>query len=119
MTRIEAIDALLTRVKAGEWDHRPNAEARVVFPYKSASADDLGLTARAAFEGSTDAALALIEAVLPGWEYGLNFDAHGEKYAFVGDGACFETDEVYDKSHARALLIATLEALKAKEEADV
>lgn len=116
MTRLEAIDALLEKVKAGEWDHRPNAEARVVFPYKSASADDLGLTARAAFEGSTDAALALIEAVLPGW---------GWSY-YSGDGHCILGSPdplIYAEAHhytpAHALLIAILEAMKAQEEANV
>lgn len=115
MTRLEAIDALLVKVKAGEAYHSGKSSWSLI---KVALEPNLEAAIRlkeAWCNQSTDAAIVLIEAVLPGWEYGLNFDAHGEKYAFVGDGAYFETDEVYDKIHARALLIAFLEALKAKE----
>lgn len=116
MTRLEALKSLLAKVEAGEWDFRADAPVRQVFPYNSSSADDLGLTARAAFEGSLDAAKALHEAVLPGWVYGINFDANEELYAFVGDAAHFETDEAYADTPARAWLIAILKALIAKEE---
>lgn len=67
------------------------------------------------FHGSLDAAKALHDAVLPGWVYGLNFDACDEKYAFVSDGD-FETDEQYCETHARAWLLAILRALIAQEE---
>lgn len=63
----KALSELLAQVEAGEWDFRADAPARQVFPYQSASAHDLGLTARAAFEGSLDAAKALHEALLTGW----------------------------------------------------
>lgn len=119
MTKLEALTDLLAKVKAGEWDHRPNAAARVVFPYKSASADDLGLTARAAFEGSLDAAMALHEAVLPGW--GWFFEAGGTPRMCAG---IFHED-VKTPPHigkadnpARAWLIAIIKALIALEKND-
>jgi hypothetical protein len=37
-------------------------------------------------------------------------------YAFVGDGAMYETDECYALSHSRAWLIAILKALISIEE---
>ena len=116
MTRLEAIDALLEKVRAGEWCGlaaiRIWPQGRIV---NNEWLDEFSLAQRS-FNGSTDAAIALIEAVLPGWEYGMNFDAHHEKYAFVQDGVDYETDECYAETHARALLIAILEALKAQEE---
>lgn len=109
--KIEALKELAAKVEAGEWDHSPNGAARKIFPYKSASIDDLGLTAVEAFNGSLDAAKALHDALLPGWVYGLNFDARDEAYAFVGDGSDYETDEQYSENHARAWLLAILRTL--------
>ena len=68
------------------------------------------MTASKAYNGDLNAARALHDALLPGWTYGLCFDAHNEKYAFVSDGD-FETDEEYSACHAHAWLQAVLAAL--------
>lgn len=108
MTRMDALRALREKVAEGEWDFSPDAPARVVFPYKSATVDDLGLTAREAFDGSLDAAKALHEAVLPGYVW-LVLSANA---ASVGIGA-----EVYSgdaDTPARAWILAILDALIAQ-----
>lgn len=138
MTKIEAIDALLVKVKAGEFD--PTNPDKPIWKFNKfcdAFEDAFGLCDRHlekfwnAYKGSTDAAIALIEAVLPGWVINclrlwLNErgkpDAFAEIYGtheFAGerywhhpsDGrATGESD-----TPARALLIAILEALIAME----
>lgn len=106
---ISALKELAAKVEAGEWDHSPNGVARQVFPYKSASIDDLGLTAVAAFNGSLDAAKALHDAVLPGfrWEGGSGglFDVWDDP-AEPHKGRC--------DIPARAWLLAILRALIAE-----
>ena len=109
MTRLEELKDLRAKVQAGAWDFSPTASARVVFTYKSASADDLGLTARAAFEGSLDAAKALHDAVLPGWSWNLASDAS------AGVWGPMATCVGYSSTPARAWLIAILESLIAQE----
>lgn len=115
----KALTDLLVTIEAGEWDFRPNAPARQVFPYKSASADDLGLTAREAFEGSLDAAAELHEAMLP--EYGRAVDAtvpeSGIEVSLHKDGEEKFTGD-HQPSEARAWLIAILKALIAKDQAN-
>jgi hypothetical protein len=115
-----ALDDLIAAVEAGEWDFRADGPARQVFPYRSASADDLGLTARAAFEGSLDAALALHNAVLPGWHWAIEDDDQAEVFQDPVKGE----DGMYrpgpnalsgrcDKTNpARAWLLAILRAMK-------
>jgi len=119
MTRHEALNALLAKVEAGEWDFRADAPARQVFPYQSSITDDLGLTARAAFEGSLDAAKALHEAVLPGW--GWNAGVYGARVWPYPDEMARKPGviQVEDReiSPARAWLLAILSALIALEEA--
>lgn len=120
MTRLQALEALLDQVKAGEWDFRHDAPARLVFPYHSASADDLGLDARAAFEGSLDAAKALHEAVLPGWPWTIENMNSGLSRAWVNSSRGLRTPGYVGESDdpARAWLIAILKAIIAEEEAN-
>lgn len=113
MTRLEALKELAKKVEAGEWDHSPSGCARAVFPYRSASIDDLGLTALGAFNGSLDAAKALHEAVLPGWTWGVSttgarveLDAPDWLYENYGD----------NEIPSRAWLLAILKTLIAQEE---
>jgi hypothetical protein len=117
--RLEALRALKAKVEAGEWDFRADAPARQVFPYQSSITDDLGLTARAAFEGSLDAAKALHEAVLPGW--GWNAGVYGARVWPYPDEMARKPGviQVEDReiSPARAWLLAILSALIALEEA--
>lgn len=64
-----------------------------------------------AYHGSVDAALSLLEAVLPGWGYSFdNLDAADEKWATVATGP-MEYSRCQNKIHSRALLLAILEAL--------
>ncbi len=110
MNKIDAIRKLREQVEAGEWDFRPDAPARQVFPYNSAIVNDLGLTARAAFEGSLDAAKALHDALLPGKSWtvcpggaGVDYSRHDYR------------SEADNDNPARAWLIAILRALEAQE----
>ena len=104
----QALIDLRDKVKAGGED-TPDFSALVSRPITQCKAGE-------AYRGSLDAAKALHEAVLPGWVYGISFDAYSELYAFVSDGIAFETDEVYNIEPARAWLLAILEALIAQEE---
>lgn len=127
MTRLEAIDALLVKVKAGEFAPETGAPFRWKFSKFSKFLDAyelaFGLHDKKiekvwdAYKGSLDAAIALLGAAMPGAEYGVSnigsspgkFDAgiwlHCREYAGESD------------TPARALLIAILEAMKAKGEA--
>ena len=107
--RKKALKELLAKVEAGEvMDWRMYTASFGLFT------DDRHIKAASAYKGSLDAAKALHEAMLPEWVYGINFDAHKEIYAFVGDGVCYETDECYSDNPARAWLIAILKALIAE-----
>lgn len=108
MTRKKALKELLVKVKAGD--------LQIEGCMFRAFGDNLTHFFDA-YNGSLDAAKALHEAVFDGWVYGVNFDAHKEIYAFVGDGVCYETDECYSDNPARAWLIAILKALIAIDDA--
>lgn len=119
MTTLEAIDRLIEAVEAGtlhknKYGGMPLATACYPRDRDGRMLPDAGGWSDGdvidAYLGSLDAAKALHEALLPGRVYGLNFDAHGEKYAFVGDGSVFETEEIYNECHARAWLLAILRA---------
>lgn len=113
MTNRTALIALRDAVVAGKWDHSPAGVARQVFPYRSASIDDLGLTAVAAFNGSVDAAVELVEAALPGWSLEVRKNGFGNAQAAVWNPNV-SLDRDFRATHktcpARALLIATLNA---------
>jgi hypothetical protein len=121
MTRLEAIDALLTKVKAGEWC---GLAAIKIWPQgrivNNEWLDEFSLAQRS-YNGSLDAALALIKAVLPGWGWSVGSVVQrfcAEVYFGTLDDAA-EVHSAIADTPARALLIATLEALKAKVETDV
>ena len=66
--------------------------------------------ARKAIEGSLDAAVAFLEAVLPGWDWEVSSGPE----AIVKDMGSKEPVTIYEAeadTPARALLLATLEAL--------
>ena len=102
MTRKEALQELLVKVKAGEWG------------WMSREGAELPPIAYDAYNGSLDASISLFEAVLPGWGYEVWRD-DGNAMVQVWP---FE-DVFYcgvNASPSRALLIAILEALVALED---
>tara|TARA_R110000764_G_C10731170_1_gene349471 strand:+ start:42 stop:356 length:315 start_codon:yes stop_codon:yes gene_type:complete len=99
-----ALQELLAKVEAGEeCDH---AFAKV-YPVGTMRSDWL----HDAYSGSLDAAIALHKAVLPGWRYNIwNDGAHvrHDKNKILGNPVDWNCP-------ARALLIADIQALIAKE----
>lgn len=120
MTRLEAIDSLLTKVKAGEWCSlvaiKIWPQGRVV---NNEWLDEFSLAQRS-YNGSIDGAVALLKAVLPGWGWSVG-SAVQRFFAEVYFGTLDDAAEVHSAiadTPARALLIAILEALKAQEKAN-
>ena len=70
-------------------------------------------TVYSAFSGSLDAAVALVEGVLPGWGWKIESPDEATVYDDESTGAFRSIDN--QENPARALLIATLKALEAKE----
>lgn len=70
-----------------------------------------------AFTASLDAAVALVERVLPGWDQGSSFLGEDGGYAEVWEHGYHDDTVVksHGKTQAIALLFAILSALKAKE----
>lgn len=66
--QLTALDALIEAVEAGTWpeDWREVTRALTLHP------DERHIHAKRAFNGSHDAALALHEALLPGWGWSLS-----------------------------------------------
>jgi hypothetical protein len=104
MTRLEALKDLKAKVEAGgemSW--------RDFWPV---SKDQPAIDARRAYDGSLDAAKALHEAVLPGWEYDI--DSVSGVCVYPED---FEGTQVsVSNTTARAWLLAVLAALISQEE---
>jgi hypothetical protein len=117
MDKLEALTALLDKAKADDFGPADSwiiqkALGDWAGAYRTVQLVSWIMSGTIEAEG---AAKALHEAVLPGWVYGINFDAHKELYAFVGDGSVFETDACYAETPARAWLLAILEALISQE----
>jgi hypothetical protein len=98
----DAIRALRLAVERGDWS-----------PFLALTAlgsDSRKIDARGAFDGSLDAALALMKAVLPGWGWVVqsNAGAYIWREATPSDDVEAEAD-----TPARALLLAVLKALDA------
>lgn len=111
MTKLDALKELLAKVYAGD---RPAREPDDI-------EDACPVPARlmlSAFDGSLDAALALHEAVLPGWEWGVtcNKEQSGGPAAFVAEWGDYQNGfEATNDTPARAWLIVILKALIAME----
>lgn len=71
--------------------------------------------ARAAYKGSVDAAIALLEAVLPGWSW-LREDTLSIRIFGPDNGDYYPSAKASGITPARALLIATLNAMIANSE---
>ena len=115
MTRRDALIELRDKVKAGVFPGGIDGPARKIFPYNARDADDLGLTAALAFEGSLDAAKALHGAVLPGWEYQIVSRSFVEVFDGNPFGGFSKSSRGCGDEPARAWLLAILEALIAQE----
>ena len=113
MTRLEALRALHETVKAGDATAK---HYRACWPGYMGSDTPYALNAARAADGSLDAALALMKAVLPGWDYPIDNLQRIKPLAFVtDDGGPEFVGEAADP--ARALLLAILAALIAQAEA--
>lgn len=112
MTNIDALKALLAKVKAGG-DLEDMYEVPAALGVEGQS--DMFI---AAYRGSMDAALALKDAVLPGWSW-VKPDGPemGTMRVFGPDNGDYYPSAVgKHEDPARALLIAILEALIAEAE---
>lgn len=105
MTRKEALEALLAKIEAGE----------CIFPNDFPDGFRKAPRAIAAFEGSLDAAMALHEAVLPGWNYSAFDELEGFRAQVEKPIGISEKSAVSFESPARAWLMAILKALIAEE----
>lgn len=111
---IDALNKLIEEVASSRWDHSANGAARTVFPYNSDANADMGLLALGAFNGSLDAAKALHEALLPGWEWG-RMVSHGTMVVATKTGR-YQSYSADADNPARAWLLATLRAYAAQQE---
>lgn len=105
----QALRELRKRVEAGVFPGGQYGAARRAFPYNEIEANDHGRMAFAAYKGSLNAAMALHEAVLPGWVM-ESFNLHGE--VAIKRRRPLDTAYGYaDGNPARAWLLALLDAL--------
>lgn len=115
MTRLQHLTALRDKVKAGKaTEYSIFREARLKSEWQALDGDKR-FNAWEAYNGSLDAAKALHEALLPGWDWLLNSRsnyAHVWEREDVGD-ADAEAQSVHSPS--RAWLLAIIEALRAQE----
>ena len=108
MTRLDALRALEQKVAAGEW-----------FPglaQLSFGGVQNYYIALDAFNGSLDAAKALHEAVLPGWDIQITTYEDDSFEASVAHPLRVKTYDGVNSSMARAWLIAIIRALIAEGE---
>lgn len=108
MTRLEALTELLAKVGADDIDALPDNCFRHAFAGMPTAG--IGFNFSEAHEGSLDAAKALHESVLPGWDWcggPEGFSVYSPLNNDPIDGDCHNP--------ARAWLIAILKALIAQE----
>lgn len=111
MTRTEALRTLAVKVDAGEWPVDAWSHLRIVYPTQW---NKIELNARKAFDGSLDAAKALHEEVLPGWDYCI--DSEDDGVAVFSDG--INGVVAHNDNPARAWLLAIINALIADDRSD-
>jgi hypothetical protein len=109
-TRKDALQELLAKVEAGEVIQ--STDAVDIWPIDARSMSLTWLDACKASQGSLDAALALHNAVLPGWIWSKDYNGEIEvwKYGLVNS----KWGRSNNPNPARALLIAILRALIAE-----
>ncbi len=118
MERIDALKQLAAKVEAGEWSHDDSIgcgnEIEILFGSALTGQMYRGWHA---YHGSLDAAKALMEAVLPGWD--VQIGTYDDETFEASVAPALEAKS-YDRiSHcmARAWLLAILRALISMEEA--
>jgi len=111
MSRHEALTELIAKVEAG------TAVGHYAPPFDVFAHLDSVYCARLCYradqKGSLDAALALQEAVLPGWEWYVEGDGHAEVWKPIPEAYSFGIDST---TPARAWLLAILYALREEAE---
>lgn len=121
MTRIEALEELAAKVKAGDAHAVDIAARRMASEARDQGGSFPALWVLRAHNGSLDAALAFHNAVLPGWRYTLR--NWGKVEVFTEEWNDENTNPKQYKSAcvrgnlARAWLLAILRALIAQEKA--
>ena len=108
----EALDKLIAAVEAGDLtiDGAPALSMEMSGIVYAAMGDDLWATCVDAFDGSLDSAVALKDALLPGWEWG-RLVSHGTMVVATRRGP-YQSFSGNSATPARALLLATLRAVK-------
>lgn len=107
----QALRELWERVAAGEWP-----ADFLAIDSNSDLAKVTTATMYGAFSGSLDAAMALHEAVLPGWRWFL--DCNGRAYVWRRSGDTRPRIAYSAHNPARAWLLAILDALIQGDKAD-
>ena len=126
MTKLDALIQLRDKVKAGAFTPEPGGPLMPSYrAFTTLSEISLPQDVRAldvlaydAYKGSLDAAKALHESVLPGWEWGVTCNAEQPNgpAAFVAEWGDYQNGfEAMSDTPARAWLLAILEALISQE----
>ena len=111
----EALDKLIAAVEAGDLtvDGAPALSMEMSGIVYAALGDDLWATCVDAFDGSLDSAVALKDALLPGWMMQIIDTYDGEVMVNLKQKCTqYTIDSTFGPSPARALLLATLRAVK-------
>jgi len=108
----EALDKLITAVESGDLtvDGAPALSMKMSAIVYAALGDDLWADCVDAFDGSLDSAVAIKDALLPGWEWG-RLVSHGTMVVATREGP-YQSFSDGSANPARALLLATLRAVK-------
>ena len=116
MGKIQALIVLRDKVQAGDVGYNGFLD---IAELALKRADVFSIDAWKAYNGSLDAAKALHEAVLPGWDYGLYTRRTTCDVAVTVTPPGFQGPYIWINSHipARAWLLAILEALIVKANA--
>ena len=117
MGRLNALKELAAKVAAGTADHEAGALAFINDDPDDGDCVNRAIWAQQAYQGSLDAALALHNAVLPGWFWSRQGFVMQVTNDHTGWGNGIYGRARNDDNPARAWLLAVLRALIAQEEA--
>ena len=119
MTRKQALAELIAKVEAGELGDYDGEALRLVRAWRSPlEYFEITRFVHTAYHGSLDAANALLDAVLTGWEWGVtcNKEQPDGPSAFVAEWGDYQNGfEATAETPARAWLLAILRALYSME----
>lgn len=106
---------LIESVEGDEWDHSPDGAARLLFPYHTDVAKDLGITASSAFQGDMNAAKELHEALLHEADWAnMSYSKRYSEEAKAEITTSTGTWQSVSTNPARAWLLAILRAYEAR-----